>query len=54
MPNTTNRESKIKHRKRKDRIKRNQQLSIAKNAKKSTLQDLHDRGELPKIAKGRL
>ena len=54
MPNTTNREVKVKHRKRKARITRQNQESIAKNAKKKTLEQLHKEGRLPKIAMGRL
>ena len=54
MPNTTNREAKIKHRKRKNRITRQNQENIAKNAKKKTLEKLHKEGRLPKIAMGRL
>lgn len=54
MPNTTNREVKIKHRKRKIRIRKNSQESIALNAKKKTLEKLHKEGRLPKIAMGRL
>jgi hypothetical protein len=40
MANTTDREVKAKHRKRKARIKRNAQNSIANNAKKKTLEKL--------------
>jgi hypothetical protein len=54
MPNTTNREVKIKHRKRKIRIRKKSQESIALNAKKKTLEKLHKEGRLPKIAMGRL
>lgn len=54
MPNTTNREVKIKHRKRKNRIRKKNQESIALDAKKKTLEKLHKEGRLPKIAMGRL
>lgn len=54
MANTTNREVKIKHRKRKIRIRKKSQESIALNAKKKTLEKLHKEGRLPKIAMGRL
>lgn len=54
MPNTTNREVKIKHRKRKSRITRQRQENIAKFAKKKTLVQLNEEGRLPKIAMGRL
>jgi hypothetical protein len=54
MANTTDREVKAKHRKRKARIKRNAQNSIANHAKKKTLEKLHQEGKLPKIAMGRL
>ena len=54
MPNTTDREVKIKHRKRKNRIRRNKQNSILEHAKKKTILELESMGELPKIARGRL
>lgn len=54
MANTTNREVKAKHRKRKIRIRKKNQESIALNAKKKTLEKLHKEGRLPKIAMGRL
>lgn len=54
MPNTPNREVKIKHRKRKARITRKNQESIANKAKKKTLEKLNKEGRLPKIAMGRL
>lgn len=54
MANTTNREVKVKHRKRKKRITRQNQESIALNAKKKTLEKLQKEGRLPKIALGRL
>jgi len=54
MANTTDREVKAKHRKRKARIKRNAQNSIANHAKKKTLEKLFKEGKLPKIAMGRL
>jgi|LauGreDrversion4_2_1035121.scaffolds.fasta_scaffold568792_1 hypothetical protein len=54
MANTTNREVKVKHRKRKKRITRQNQESIAQNAKKKTLEKLYKEGRLPKIAMGRL
>lgn len=47
MPNTTNYEVKKKHRKNKERIKRNRNASL-KNAKKKTLEALHKKGSLPK------
>ena len=54
MANTTNREVKVKHRKRKNRITRQTQENIAKNAKKKTLEQFSKLGRLPKIAMGRL
>lgn len=54
MPNTTDREVKIKHRKRKIRIRKKNQQNILKYAKKKTLEQLDKEGRLPKIAMGRL
>lgn len=54
MPNTPNREVKIKHRQRKARIRKNNQENILKFAKKKTIEKLHKEGRLPKIAMGRL
>ena len=48
MPNTTNRESKLKQRKTKQRYKRNKIKSL-ENAKKKTLETLHKEGKLPKV-----
>ena len=54
MPNAPQIDVKRKHRKRKDRLKRNNQEQILKFAKKKTIQKLHEEGKLPKIAMGRL
>ena len=54
MPNTPAREVKVKHRKRKARIRNNSQKSILEHAKKKTIEQLHKEGRLPKIATGRL
>lgn len=54
MPNAAQIDVKRKHRKRKDRIKRNSQQQILEFAKKKTIQKLHSEGRLPKIAMGRL
>jgi hypothetical protein len=54
MPNAPQIDVKRKHRKRKERIKRNQQENILNFAKKKTIQKLHEEGKLPKIAMGRL
>jgi hypothetical protein len=54
MANTTDREVKIKHRKRKNRVRRKNQENILKFAKKKTLEELKKEGRLPKIAMGRL
>jgi len=50
MPNTTNREVFIKHRKRKRVKRRQRQEQIAQFAKKKTREALHKLGRLPKIA----
>jgi hypothetical protein len=54
MANTTNREVKVKHRKRKNRIRRQNQENILNHAKKKTIEKLYKEGKLPKIAMGRL
>jgi len=54
MANTTDREVKVKHRKRKNRVKRKNQENILNFAKKKTLEKLKKEGRLPKIAMGRL
>jgi hypothetical protein len=48
MPNTPNREVKIKQRKTKERWKRKRIASLA-NAKKKTLEALYKKGSLPKV-----
>ena len=50
MPNTTNREVAMKHRRRKRVVRRKRQEQIAKFAKKKTREALHKLGRLPKIA----
>ena len=45
---------KIKHRKRKNRIRERNQEQILKFAKKKTIEKLYKEGKLPKIALGRL
>ncbi len=47
MPNTTDYEVKQKHKKSKERWRRNSHASLA-NAKKKTLENLHKLGRLPK------
>lgn len=47
MPNTTDHEVKKKHAKAKNRWRRRQHESLA-NAKKKTLEALHELGRLPK------
>lgn len=47
MPNTTDREVKIKQRKTKERWRRKKNASLA-NAKKKTLEALYKKGSLPK------
>jgi hypothetical protein len=54
MANTTDREVKVKHRKRKDRTRRKNQENILNFAKKKTLEQMKKEGRLPKIAMGRL
>lgn len=54
MANTTDREVKIKHRKRKNRVRCKNQENILNFAKKKTLEQLKKEGRLPKIAMGRL
>jgi hypothetical protein len=54
MPNAPQIDVKRKHRKRKARIKRNEQQQILKFAKKKTIEKLYKEGKLPKIAMGRL
>ena len=46
MPNTKLANVKRKHKKRRDKIRERNQLSIA-NAKKSTMRELHKQGKLP-------
>jgi len=50
MPNTTNREVFLKHRKRKRINRRKRQEQIAQFAKKKTREALLKLGRLPKIA----
>ena len=50
MPNTTNREVFMKHRRRKRVNRRKRQEQIAQFAKKKTREALHKLGRLPKIA----
>ena len=50
MPNTTNREVFIKHRRRKRVNRRKRQEQIAQFAKKKTREALYKLGRLPKIA----
>ena len=54
MPNAPDKAVKIKHKQRKERIKRKNQDQILKFAKKKTLEKLHKEGKLPKIAMRRL
>jgi len=51
MPNTTNREVFLKHRKRKRINRRKRQEQIAQFAKKKTREALLKLGRLPKIAR---
>jgi hypothetical protein len=54
MSNTPSKDVKVKHRKRKDRLRRNSQESIILHAKKKTLEKLKDEGKLPKLAFSRI
>lgn len=54
MPNAPAKEVKLKHKKRKNRIRKRNQENILKYAKKKTIEQLNKEGRLPKIAKGRL
>jgi hypothetical protein len=51
MPNTTNREVAMKHRRRKRVVRRKRQEQIAQFAKKKTREALAKLGRLPKIAR---
>tara|TARA_Y100001972_G_C7540501_1_gene271983 strand:+ start:509 stop:673 length:165 start_codon:yes stop_codon:yes gene_type:complete len=48
MANSKTSHVKRKHKKRRDKIRNSNQLSIA-NAKKSTMRELHKNGKLPSI-----
>jgi hypothetical protein len=54
MPNAPSKLVKMKHKKRKERIKKRNQEQILKFAKKKTIEKLHKEGKLPKIALERL
>jgi len=54
MPNSKQSNVLKKHKKRKERITRNNQEQILNFAKKKTIEQLHKEGRLPKIAMGRL